>query len=71
MRQLTESVYVSGQIGPDDLQTLAAQGVRSIICNRPDGEQFGQPDANQMAEARCQVASAHVSPERYRTTSAH
>lgn len=51
MRQLTEGLYVSGQVGPDDLQNLAAQGVRSIICNRPDGEQFGQPDADQMAEA--------------------
>ena len=51
MRKLTEGVFVSGQIGQADLETLAAQGVRSIICNRPDDEQFGQPDAAQMSDA--------------------
>jgi len=51
MKELTAGFFVSGQIGQDDLQSLAAQGVRSIICNRPDGEQFGQPDAAQMSEA--------------------
>ena len=55
MRKLTEGVFVSGQIRQDDLEKLSAQGVRSIICNRPDGEQFGQPRADQISEA----AAAH------------
>jgi len=55
MRKLTEDVFVSGQIGKGHLKEIAAQGIRSVICNRPDGEQFGQPGADQISKA----AAAH------------
>ena len=38
-----------------DVAALAASGFRSIICNRPDGEEAGQPPAATLAEA----AAAH------------
>lgn len=41
-RYLTESFAVAPQIGVDDLDELKAQGFRTIVCNRPDGEV--QPD---------------------------
>ena len=44
-RTIDETLQVSGQITPDDVATAAAQGVRTIINNRPDGEQPGQPSA--------------------------
>ena len=51
MKVLSDGVFVSGQIRRGDLGNIAAQGVRSLICNRPDGEQFGQPTGAQLAEA--------------------
>lgn len=43
-KQLTEELSVSGQITIDDIASLKAAGVKSIICNRPDNE-----DANQLS----------------------
>lgn len=44
-RQITESYTVSGQIMPEDIAEIAAAGFATLICNRPDGEQPGQPSA--------------------------
>jgi len=41
--RLTETVTVSQQIQPEDLKDIAAAGFTMVICNRPDGEDFGQP----------------------------
>ena len=41
-KKLDESVSVSPQISTDDLPAIAAQGFKSIICNRPDGESADQ-----------------------------
>lgn len=30
---------------------IAAAGFRSVICNRPDGEERGQPTADEIAQA--------------------
>ena len=43
MRQLDEQVAVSGQIQPSDVPELKRQGVATIINNRPDCEEPGQP----------------------------
>jgi uncharacterized protein (TIGR01244 family) len=42
---LDPDTLVSGQIMPEDLSALAAQGVTMIVNNRPDGEEPGQPAA--------------------------
>ena len=44
IRQVNSRFSVSGQINVDEVATLAAQGVRSLICNRPDGEAPDQPN---------------------------
>jgi uncharacterized protein (TIGR01244 family) len=41
---LTPEFSVSPQIRPEDVAEIAAAGYRSILCNRPDGEDAGQPD---------------------------
>ncbi len=41
--RLDDTVSVAGQIAPQDMRALVDQGFRSIICNRPDGEEPGQP----------------------------
>ncbi|MDX6017448.1 MULTISPECIES: TIGR01244 family sulfur transferase [Shewanella] len=40
---LTESITVSPQILPSDIPRLASMGFKSIINNRPDGEENDQP----------------------------
>ncbi|KDP94234.1 MAG: TIGR01244 family phosphatase [Alphaproteobacteria bacterium] len=62
IRPLDEALSASPQIAPEDLPDIAAQGFRSVISNRPDGEEPGQPsseDLRQAAEA-AGLAFAHV-----------
>lgn len=43
IKEIEPTYYVSEQITADDIESLKAQGIRSIICNRPDGEAEDQP----------------------------
>lgn len=49
--KLTEDLAVMGQITPEDVAALAQAGFKSIICNRPDEEEPGQPDFAEIAAA--------------------
>lgn len=40
---LSETVTVAPQISASDVEAIRAQGFTAIMCNRPDGEQEGQP----------------------------
>lgn len=51
IRQLDERTSVSGQIQPADIAALKSSGVSMVICNRPDGEEPGQPKAAEIAQA--------------------
>jgi uncharacterized protein (TIGR01244 family) len=51
MRQLEEGVSVSGQIRPEEVAQLAAQGIRLIVNNRPDGEAPDQPSGSEIEAA--------------------
>ena len=42
-KAITDTISVSPQITPEDVQEAAGLGYRSIICNRPDGEGADQP----------------------------
>jgi uncharacterized protein (TIGR01244 family) len=50
-RQIADDYSVAGQISPDDLGAIEAAGFRSVICNRPDGEQPDQPSAAEIKKA--------------------
>jgi uncharacterized protein (TIGR01244 family) len=45
IRQISPDYSVSPQIFPGDIAALKAAGFKSIICNRPDNEDPGQPPA--------------------------
>ncbi|RWG86058.1 TIGR01244 family sulfur transferase [Mesorhizobium sp.] len=45
-RQISDHYWVSGQIQPEDIAAIKEAGFRSVICNRPDNEQPGQPSAD-------------------------
>ena len=50
-RQLDEKTMVNGQIAPDDIQALKQLGVTLIVNNRPDGEDVGQPESDEIEAA--------------------
>lgn len=45
IRPLVAGVWVSGQISPDQIESLKAQGIKTIVAVRPDGESPGQPSS--------------------------
>lgn len=49
--EVTDTFTVSPQLQPGDMSELANAGFRTVICNRPDGEEPGQPAAAAMREA--------------------
>ena len=49
--QLDENTLVSGQIRPDDVPALKELGVTLIVNNRPDHEDAGQPESDDIEEA--------------------
>ena len=59
---LSETVFVAGQIAPEDVAELAACGVTAIVNNRPDGEEAGQPASAEIAAAAeaAGISYAHI-----------
>jgi uncharacterized protein (TIGR01244 family) len=55
LADLAPGVSAAGALGRNDIEALAQRGVRTIVNNRPDGEDPGQLPAD---EAR-RVAEAH------------
>lgn len=50
-RPLDTRTFVAGQIRPEDVPGLAAGGIGTIVNNRPDGEEPGQPAAAEIEAA--------------------
>ncbi len=50
-RTISPKFTASPQISVEDVGTIAAQGFRAIICNRPDGEGVDQPSFKEIAAA--------------------
>jgi uncharacterized protein (TIGR01244 family) len=51
IRQLDDTLMVSGQIAPHEVAGLAEQGITVLVNNRPDGEEAGQPLAGDIEDA--------------------
>ncbi len=60
IRRLSDSFAVSPQIQPEDLRPLAEAGFRTVMCNRPDGEEADQPDFSRI-EAAARAEGLEVS----------
>ncbi|HYC94732.1 MAG TPA: TIGR01244 family sulfur transferase [Sphingomicrobium sp.] len=50
-RQLNDKTLVAGQIAPGDVPALKELGVTLIVNNRPDGEDVGQPESDEIEAA--------------------
>ena len=42
-KELTENFSITGSLHPSDLELVKENGFNTIICNRPDHEDAGQP----------------------------
>ncbi len=51
IRQISDDFAVSPQIGTAQVKEIAGAGFRSVLCNRPDGEEPGQPGYDEIAGA--------------------
>ncbi|HEV7353959.1 MAG TPA: TIGR01244 family sulfur transferase [Brevundimonas sp.] len=62
IRPLDPALHVAPQIALEDLPALKAAGYATIISNRPDGEEPGQPDAAEVRAAAeaAGLAFAHI-----------
>ena len=49
--ELSDNYSVTMQIDPDDVEDFAEQGFTTIVCNRPDGEEYGQPTSASVRDA--------------------
>ena len=59
IRQLDDRTLVSGQIVPEEVAGLAAQGITVLVNNRPDFEEPGQPRASEIEAAAEQAGIAY------------
>ncbi len=50
-RQIDATYSVSPQITTGDVAAIKAAGFRTVICNRPDNEEPGQPDHETIRKA--------------------
>ncbi|WP_419826635.1 TIGR01244 family sulfur transferase [Sphingomonas sp.] len=50
-RTIDETLFVAGQITPEDVAEAARLGIRTIVNNRPDGEEPGQPTGAEIEAA--------------------
>lgn len=51
VRKISPEFYAAYQLWAADLGAIAAQGIKSVINNRPDGEVEGQPTSAEIAAA--------------------
>lgn len=51
IRKVDETLAVAPQLQPADMAKLAEAGFVAVMCNRPDGEEPGQPSVAHMRAA--------------------
>ena len=49
LHKISDQVFVAPQITQSDLAALKEKGIRSVICNRPDGEGADQPTFDELS----------------------
>jgi len=62
IRDIAPGFAVAPQIQPDEVPAIAERGFVAIVCNRPDGEEPGQPsvDAIRQAAESAGLAFHHI-----------
>jgi len=60
MKKLSPRVFVSEQITTTDIGIASAQGIKTIINNRPDNEAQGQPKTADLAAAAAELGMTFI-----------
>ena len=60
IRKLAEGLYIAPQLTQADAADAAELGIRSVICNRPDGEADDQPAFNQVRQWLAEAGIANT-----------
>jgi uncharacterized protein (TIGR01244 family) len=60
VRRLTADFAVSPQISAENVPAIRDAGFKTIICNRPDEEEPGQPSAQSIGEAAAAAGLSFV-----------
>jgi sulfide:quinone oxidoreductase len=60
IKEISPRLFVAEQITAGDVAVAAAQGVKTIICNRPDSEAADQPSSLEIAKAASEHGMAFV-----------
>lgn len=60
IRQINESISVAPQIAIDDVAEIAAAGYTTIVNNRPDDEDAGQPSGDAIRAAAAAAGLKYV-----------
>lgn len=62
IKKIDDAFSITGQIVPQDIETLKAQGFVGIVCARPDNEEPGQPNFAEISAAAEKVGlkAAHI-----------
>ncbi len=60
MKKITPRVFVSEQITTTDIGVASAQGIKTIINNRPDNEAQGQPKTADLAAAAAELGMQFI-----------
>ena len=51
LKQVNPEFWVADQITAQDIELIAARGIKSVFCNRPDGEGPDQPNVIEIEQA--------------------
>lgn len=51
LKVIDDTLAVAAQMQPEELAALVGEGFVAVICNRPDGEEPGQPAIDDMRAA--------------------
>jgi uncharacterized protein (TIGR01244 family) len=51
VRKIDDNFAVTAQITPEQVKAVSAAGYKSIVCARPDNEEYGQPSFDAVARA--------------------
>jgi len=60
MRQIEPGIWIAGQIRAEHMPDLAAAGIATLVNNRPDHEEPGQPAAVELRAAALAAGIAYV-----------
>lgn len=62
IKRIDDRFSAAGQIRPEQVEALAAEGYRLVVCNRLDGEEPGQPAFAEIADAAAKagISAVHI-----------